>query len=446
MATKKEKTEKKSTKQVKKDVKATMPMQNNSQRKADEKSLLDNQEKERKNTKVPSGILTTDGKVIRHATVKHLGAKGGVALAVVCDAVYGKLVEGKTGKEAEVNLKKIPNRALTPEQQLQYQRLNAKDPKAALEYAVTAAYPMHVDDKKFYHAEGEVNGKPVNYIIVRKLTEDDVKNQAGVVEESKRGLIGRWRLSAGIAKGESLKPVILTKEELASYRHRAEVELNSKGEVVKVGKPITLLELADTAVKRSVAAHEAREAALKEVHSIDWNQYHAPLGAKLSHLYTKDSNEEDRQWINGKVNGVEIKGALLTSVETLALKEGVATREQVFMHNAFTRSQAFDINKANYNDLKAHAQEYAVNAIIARAQDPSAGASFTREQVDIINLAIGNTEDRDGAVNVLIEKAEVHLKESQSFEMEWLDSVKDEMKDIAENKWEMKTEQAAMSR
>lgn len=425
-----------------KDAKGAALKQSDSQRKADEKSLQEEQDKKKKNERKPSGISTTDGRIIRNASVKFIKAAG---ITIVANALYGKLIEGKTGKEAEANLKKLPNRALSKDDLLQYQRLADTDPKAALEFAVKAAYPMHVDDRAFGNAVGEVNGKSVNYIVVKKLTEDDIKDKNGVVNESSRNLIGRWQLRTGIAKGENTV-VILTPEETAMYRHRAEVKLDSKGSVVSVGKPVTMLELADRAVRRSLADRQTREAALSEAKGIDWGQYHAPLGARLTHLYTKDSNEADRQWINGKVNSVEVKGALLTAVETVALREGLATREQVFMHNAFTRQQAFDLNKANYQDLKAHAEEHAVKAIVDRAKNTAPHASFTREQVDMINLAVGRSEDREGVITSLYEKAEVQLKESNEIDMNWLDAVKDELKDIVENKWEVKSESASVSR
>lgn len=440
MATqKKEKTVVKEKTQVS-DAKVEEAKQKEVQRKADEKSNLDKQEQARKAEKKPAGVETTEGRVIRHATVKFIKAAG---IAIVADALYGRLVPGKTGKDAEANLKHLPNRALSQEQLLQYQRLNAEDKKAAIEYVVRQAYPMHVDDKAFNHSVGNVNGKPVDYVVIKKLTEDDIKDKDGIVNETAKSLLGRWQLRTGVKHGDH-ETAILTPLELAMYRNRAEVTLDSKGQVEKVGKSITLLELADAVVKRSIANRENRESALVEARGIDWSQFRAPVGAKLSQLYTKDSNEPLRQWLNGQVNGVAVKGALLSAVETIALKEKLATREQVFMHNAFTSKQALDINKANYLDLKENAESNAVQIIVKRASDPTA-KSFTREQVDLINLAVGKSDNRETVVTSLYEKAEVELRKS-GVDESWIESAKEELKEIATEQWKEKSESVSQGR
>jgi len=418
-----------------KSAKAESAKQNETQKKSDEIKALQEQEK-KKAEKKPSGIVTTNGNVIRHAKVIFVQKAG---LAIVTGAVYGKLIEGKKGKDAEADLKKLPNRAVSQQDYLAYQR---SDNKAdALAAVIAKVYPMHVDDKAFDNGVGQINGHDVNYVTVKYVTKKDVEN--GFAFENQ---VGKRKMMAGIKGSDENRVIaILTPKEDAMFRHRAEVTLDEKGNVATVGRPITKLELANEVAARQIANRAAREEVLKEAKSIDWGKYKVPVGAKLSMVFTKESNQPDRVWMNGEVNKTPIKGVLLTPVETLALREKVATKEQVFMHNSAIRSQAFDINKANYLDLKANSEAYAIGAIVKRASDPSASASFTREQVDIINLHIGNAEDRQGAVKTLWEKAETEVKKVVGDES-WLDSVKDELKDIASQQWQQKEQSVSVSR
>lgn len=433
-----EKKTKKTKAEVKAEVsgKAENAKQKETQKKSEEVKALQEQEKKKKAEKKPSGVQTTAGNVIRHAEVKFIQKAG---VAIVTGAVYGKLVEGAKGKDAEANLKKLPNRSISKEDYLEYQR--NPDKAAALNTVVAKVYPMHADDKKFLNETGQVNGRNVDYVKVNFVTKEDVEK--GYAFENQ---IGKAMLRAGV-KGEKDGRVIaiLSPKEVAMWRHRAEVELSDKGQVVSVGAPITKLDLADAVAKRQLATREAREALVSEAKGIDWGKYSYPVGSNVSRVHTQASNQDDRIWINGEVNNTPIKGVLLTPVETLAVREKVATLEQVFMHNANSRKQAFDINKANYQDLKNNSEQYSIAAIAKRAADPASGARFTKEQVDIINIHLGKTEDRDGAVVDLFEKAEVKIKEA-GVDESWLDSVKDELKEIAAGQWKEKQESVSMGR
>ena len=431
-----------------KNAKAESAKQNERQQKSDEIKALQEQEQKKKAEKKPSGVVTTAGNVIRHARVMFLSRAG---VAIVSGAVYGKLIEGKKGKDAEANLKKLPNRAIPQQDYLAYQR--SENQADALAAVIGKVYPMHVDDKTFENGIGQVGGHDVNYVTVRRVTDKVVEN--GFAFENQ---IGKMKLMAGI-KGSDENRLIayLTPKEEAMCRHRANVEghtemkpnkegkLEATFKVDKVLEPITLLDLANVVAARQAAYRDAREANLNEAKGIDWGKYAVPIGAKLSRVHTSESNDADRVWINGEVNKTPVKGVLLTPVETIALREGLATKEQVFMHNSSTRSQTYDINKVNYLDMKANSEAYSVNAIVARAKDPSATATFTREQVDIINLNIGNAEDRQGAVKALWEKAEVEIKK-EGVDESWLDSVKDELKDIASQQWKEKEQSVSVGR
>lgn len=419
-----------------KDAKAESAKQNASQKKSDEVKALQEQEKKQKAEKKPSGIVTTNGNVIRHARVQFLSKAG---VAIIAGAVYGKLIEGKKGKDAEADLKKLPNRAIAQQDFLAYQR--SGNQTEALKEVVAKVYPMHADDKAFDNGIGQVNGHDVNYVTIKRVTEKDVEN--GFAFENQ---VGKMKLIAGIKDSKENRVIaILNPQEEAMYRHRANVTLDEKGKVVSVGSPITKLELANVVAARQIASRAAREEVLKEAKGIDWGKNQVPVGAKLSHVHTSESNQPDRVWINGEVNKTPVKGILLTPVETLALREGIATKEQVFMHNPAVRSQVYDINKANYLDLKANSETYSIAAIVERAKDPSPSAAFTREQVDIINLHIGNTEDRQSVVSTLLEKSEVEIKKA-GVDESWMDSVKEELKDIAAGQWKEKQESVSVGR
>lgn len=420
--------------------KAESAKQNASQQKSDEVKALQKAEQDRKKAeKQPSGISTTEGRVIRHAEVKFIQKAG---VAIVTGALYGKLVEGKSGKDAEANLKKLPNRSLSNEDYVTYQRLaNSGKAREALEFAVAKAYPMHVDDKAFNQQAGKVAGKDVDYVNVRVVTQKDVDNGFDFANQ-----VGKLRLMTGIEgeKGNHEK-VYLNSTESAMYRHRAQVEVDEKGKVTRVGAPVTLLQLAEAAVQRKLSQRATRDATLAEAKGVDWGKNAVPTGARLSRLYVGESNEPDRVWLNGHVNSVPVKGVLLSAVETLALREGIASKEQVFMHNPELRRQAYDINKANYLDLKNNSEAYSVAAIVRRAGDPAAGASFTREEVEVINLHLGKSDDRQAAMDELWKTAEVKALDS-GVDESWLAAVKDELKDVVSGQWKEKSESASVSR
>ena len=440
MATKKKIKETTATVSAEVSAKAGSAKQDVSQRKSDEVKALQQAEQEKKKAeKQPSGIRTTDGNIIRHAEVKFI-TKAGIAL--VTGALYGKLVEGKTGKDAEANLKKIPNHALSNEDYVTYQRMcNSGKAKEALEFAVAKAYPMHVDDRTFNQHVGKVNGNDVDYVTVKLVTKEDVEKGFGFENQ-----IGKMKMLAGIkGSDENRVTAILTDKERAMWRHRAEVEVDEKGNATRIGAPITRLQFAEAVALRQQAQRATRETVLQEAKGIDWSKSAVPVGAKLTRVFPKESDNPNRVWLNGHVNGSPARGVLLSEAETLALREKIATKEQVFMHNPELRKQVYDMNKANYLDLKNNSEAYSAAAIVRRAGDPAAGASFTREEVEVINLHLGKSDDRQAAMTELWKTAEVKIKEA-GIDEAWLDSVKDELKDIVSNQWKEKSEGVSVGR
>ena len=268
----------------------------------------------------PLFIETTNGKRVDRISVYQ---KNGTMVK----AEYGSLSNGKNANEVRKNMKPIHSRALTPEQSAEYQRLVALDPskRSALEYAARAAFPMHIDDAKFSKADGVINGKEVNYIIIKKMTEKDVT-------EDTKNLIGKWKVTAGMRQGGPgahmttvLDPVKNHEdaELVASFHHRAETKLNhdSSKSVASIGKPMTMMELATAAImaKQNRLAHESE--LIEKAKSIDLSKYKLPEGVTITKAYTRPVKDNpDRVWLNGEVNGIRVSAPLSVNETTLVTK------------------------------------------------------------------------------------------------------------------------------
>ena len=174
-------------------------------------------------------IQTTEGRTLDSVGVYQ--DKG----AAMVKASYGKInPEGKTAEEKRKGMQPLMHRALTPAQTAEFQRLGGVYSEKALDYAARVAFPMHVDDAAYHQKETVINDRPVNYIIVEKLKEEDLK------EENKH-LAGSFQMSFGTKGDKSSRFYgILNSEEMAMLRHRAEVVLDKDGKVKALGAPLTL--------------------------------------------------------------------------------------------------------------------------------------------------------------------------------------------------------------
>lgn len=264
--------------------------------------------------KQPLYIETTEGKRLDRIDVYNQDE------TTMVKASYGTLSEGKTSKDIRKNMRALFPRALTPEQSAEYQKLASQDPKKALEFAARAAFPMHVDDKKFNNKVGVIGDKEVDYIFVKKLTENDVTPEF-------KHLIDKWQLSAGKSQGGSgaHMKVMLDDETHAMIRHRGEVTLgkpNDKGwrDVIAVGKPMTLLEIAnDIFVERDKRlAHDAE--LIEKAKSIDLSKYKLPEGITITGAYFRKSTNPDRVWLNGRINSIRVNEELTVNESTLVTK------------------------------------------------------------------------------------------------------------------------------
>ena len=306
--------------------------------------------------------LSTDGKNIEN--VKLEPRKGSIFVSID----YGKKnEEGKTAAERRGTLQPLSPRPLTKEQYQKYAELSEKDQRKAYEYAVRSAFPMHYDDKAFNKRDTEINGQHVNYIIVEKLTEDTfLKNSlrksgvdvdkmkpadlAAVIDglspedkkkalSGKENLIGKYQISFG-EKGKSDTRFfgILSKDEVSSIHHRAEVKQNDKGRLV-IGAPVTLADIAGRVQQRVYAERQAKEDRMTPVKKVDWAKFKLPEGTNIDKLhYQPVKNNNDRVMLKGELKGVTLS-ALLSKNETLAVTSKMATLNQVAAANKDFRNQ-----------------------------------------------------------------------------------------------------------
>lgn len=370
-----------------------------------------------------SGIVTTEGNVLDKIRIFQ---KDG---ATMVQADYGKLnAEGKTAKERRANMHTLYSRPLTDQQSAEYQRLSKENPAQAKDYAAHAAYPMHVDDAAFHLKDTEINGRHVNYIFLKRLEESDLG-------DANKHLAGAYQLSFGeMGNKESRFFGILNKEDLASVRHRAEVTLDDKGRVVKVGKPLTLADIAGRVEQRVNAQRQATAAKVESAQKVDWSKYKFPDGAAVSGLHYAPAKDKegkamsDRVWLNGTVNGIKVFG-LLSKNETTAVKTKMATLEQAGAANKEFSQKVRDI--VNSSKSVGVTEDAAVKAIIDRASDKNA-KSFTPEQRDVLmKFAEDAPDTRAKVFDGLWEKAETALKDAGVNEA-WQKDAHEELKDLAQ--------------
>lgn len=366
-----------------------------------------------------SGIVTTEGNTIDKIRIFQ-NDEGATKVQVD----YGKLNrEAKTPEERRAGMHTLISRELSPEQAKEYQRLFAEDPAKAKEYAVRAAYPMHVDDAAFHQKDTTINDRHVNYIVLEKLTEDKLS-------ENNKHLVGNWQLTFGEKDNKDSRFIgILNREELASIKHRAEVTLDPKGQVKHVGTPLTMADIAARVEQRVLAQREAKQAKLAGAKKVDWSKFKFPEGATVTSLRFAPSKNPDRVWINGRVNGIEVFG-LLSKNETTAVKNKLATLEQVAAANKeFSDKVKAIVAPA---EAKTITEDAAVNAIIARAGDKTAKA-FTAEQRDtLLGFASGaeTPEARMKVFDDLFAKAEPELKKLPN--EKWVEDTHAELKELSE--------------
>lgn len=362
-------------------------------------------------------IQTTEGRTLDSVGVYQ--DKG----AAMVKASYGKInPEGKTAEEKRKGMQPLMHRALTPAQTAEFQRLGGVYSEKALDYAARVAFPMHVDDAAYHQKETVINDRPVNYIIVEKLKEEDLK------EENKH-LAGSFQMSFG-TKGDKTTRFygILNSEEMAMLRHRAEVVLDKDGKVKALGAPLTLAAIAGRVEQRVTAQRQAKSEKTNAAKAVKWDNYKLPEGAKVDKLRWAPSKDPDRVWLNGVVNGMEVRG-LLSKNESTAVREGFATKEQVLMANRDLGNKVKAI--LGIATAVSVSEDAAVKAVVDRATDKNAKA-FTPEQYKTLNeLAAGqdSPEGRKAVFDSLMEKAAPQL---EGVNAKWVEDVQSELEDLAE--------------
>lgn len=447
-----------------------------------------NLKEEAKEQKVPkSGIITTEGNMIDRIRVFQ-DTKNPKITMVQVD--YGKYnPEGKNMKERRANMRVMYAHALTPEQAKEYQRLSNEDPSKeklkAKEFAVRAAYPMHVDDAAFHQKNAEINGRKVDYIYVEPITEESVllnslnKGHAGVynlskeqkadliatmapeqkaaVLESNKDIIGKLQLSFGEkGKPETRFYGIMTKEERQSLKVRAEVTLDEKGEVKSIGAPITLAQIAERFENRVKSEREAKAAKLESA-QYDWASFKFTDAVKASFsnkLHYAPSPDPSRVYVEVNVNGINVKSQL-TEKQTTALRNKMATLDQVAAANFDFRDKVKGIlgtdqvieprNVQEQAETKGIDKQAVVDVIVARTSSQSA-KSFTDDQVKALNdyaeaAGARDPETREQIFEDLWKTAEPSLK---GVNEKWQEDARAELKDLAQGN--VRAEQQGMHR
>ena len=423
---------------------------------AAEGSQVENQNENNEKT-AKAKVTTTEGNTIDRIRVFQKDD------ATMVQVDYGKLnPDGKTPEEKRAGMRTQMSRQLTSEQAKTYQDLYAKDPVQAKEFAVKTAYPMHVDDAAFHQKNANINGRDVNYITIEKITEDtlllnalrkdgvDVDHMnreqranliASMTPDAKdmavkgsEGLVGKWQLAFG-EKGnkESRFYGIMNAEDLASLRHRAEVTLDEKGQVKSVGKPMTMADIAGRMEQRVQAQRQTNGEKLDAAQKVDWSKFKLPSAANVTSLrYSAAKDNPDRVWLSGKVNGIECV-SLLSVNETTAVKNRLATLEQVAAANRDFHKKALDIVGPGQKQEVNAKEDAAVKAIVDRASDSTA-RNFSPEQMKTLNDFAAGAETPDERAKVfdgLWEKAESQLK-AAGVNDAWQKDAHNELKDLAE--------------
>ena len=412
------------------------------------------QKAEKKEAKKP-GIDTTLG-----MTLMLLGSVRNDNGVRVPGALYGKYdANGKNQTEKTKHMVRLAGRPLSDAEVAQYTAL-AGDAQAQKEYILKTVYPMHADDKAFGNNVGQMNGRPVDYVIIQKITAENAlaPGQNELTEEQKK-YIGQYELKAGVkGQSEGRVHVILTPQERAMYMQRAEVKteyepiLDKDGKqkkskdgkpmnrlVVKsVGAPLTLLAIASKIEQRSVDRKNKVAAVVEKFRG----KFHYPESANVTAVHWNRSKDESgRLVMSGKVNGVEVKPVMLSEEASFGIANKLITNEEAFMENKELRSQLLKINASNY---RSAAEGTAIEAIVSRVTDSTA-KSFTAEQVAAINAAIGRSEDRGAAILALWEKAAEH-PDMKAADKSWIESAQQELNAVAAKTWEQKPEGVSVGR
>lgn len=312
---------------------------------------VENQAAEAKPVKEPPyKFETTDGKVISGVSVEMSKR------TPMVNASYGP--EGKT--------EKLTPHVLTPEQFEKYTELAKTDLKAAKDYIVKAALPMHADDKAFKNTAGVVNGREVDFVVIHKYDAKDVENAKPEDKAKVQSYVDKnaWRIRYG-KKDDWSEGGQLTGEEVEKYSLRGEPVKNANGYTYAVGAPLSKLDIANLAAPRILAVQADRLKSIETVQKTDWSRFKFPENANIERVHFGNSKEHpDRIFANAVVNGTQVS-ALLTKNQTFAYRNGYASMEQAFMANNDFRGKVdmvlhpekiqakMDEQKAKSNDQKA---------------------------------------------------------------------------------------------
>ncbi len=403
-----------------------------------------------------SYIDTTSGNRIDKIRVNY---EGGDRMEV--NAFYGHYnPEGKTDKERHKAMYPLRPRVLTGDDLRKYLSLQEKNSVEAKKFAAQAAFPMHVDDKAFHLKTTEINGRPVNYITTETITEETLiknalrKEGVDVDHMSKdelaqtikslspevkakaigdnAGMVGKLQIAFGI-KGdkESRFFGLANAEEKEMIRNRCEVKLDKDGNVVELGKPVTLAEIAARFENRVKAARSYKSEKIAKAENVNWNKFKLPEGVVSGVHYIESKTQSERVILEGKIAGTTIR-SMLSKNETSAIKNRIATPIQVAAANKEFREKVLGMIA-----LKAE------SIVIDRAS--SATKAFGPEDVKYLNaFADGmSAEEREKAFEGLWAKVEPQLKEKNVLDA-WQADAHEELQGLARG--EVRDEGQGMAR
>jgi hypothetical protein len=211
------------------------------------------------------------------------------------------------------------------------------------------------------------------------------------------------------------------------------VTLDEKDQVKSVGKPMTMADIAGRMEQRVQAQRQTNGEKLDAAQKVDWSKFKLPSAANVTSLrYSAAKDNPDRVWLSGKVNGIECV-SLLSVNETTAVKNRLATLEQVAAANRDFHKKALDIVGPGQKQEVNAKEDAAVKAIVDRASDSTA-RNFSPEQLKTLNDFAAGAETPDKRAKVfdgLWEKAESQLK-AAGVNDAWQKDAHNELKDLAE--------------
>ena len=162
---------------------------------------------------------------------------------------------------------------------------------------------------------------------------------------------------------------------------------------------MTMADIAGRMEQRVQAQRQTNGEKLDAAQKVDWSKFKLPSAANVTSLrYSAAKDNPDRVWLSGKVNGIECV-SLLSVNESTAVKNRLATLEQVAAANRDFHKKALDIVGPGQKQEVNAKEDAAVKAIVDRASDSTA-RNFSPEQLKTLNDFAAGAETPDKRAKV----------------------------------------------